>query len=87
MQGGGMDGWMEGKKEASIPLTSSDVMLMQIFPAGCERRRGGERDAEKKKKMKLLSTNFSHPSAGEDGQQPHQHSLCSKQRINTFSRH
>lgn len=44
-----MDGWMDGKKEASIPLTSSDVMLMQIFPAGCERRRGGERDAEKKK--------------------------------------
>lgn len=47
---GWRNGWMDGgKKEASIPLTSSDVMLMQIFPAGCERRRGGERDAEKKK--------------------------------------
>lgn len=51
------------KKGASIPLTSSDVMLMQICPAGCERRRGGERDAEKE--SKLLSVHFSHPSAEE----------------------
>lgn len=28
------------KKRVSVPLTSSDVMLMQICPAGCERRRG-----------------------------------------------
>ena len=41
-------GWREGggeevgKKRASVPLTSSDVMLMQICSAGCERRRGGE---------------------------------------------
>lgn len=64
------DGWSGGerkkkkkKKGASIPLTSSDVMLMQICPAGCERRRGGERDAEKE--SKLLSVHFSHPSAEE----------------------
>lgn len=66
-----VEGWMERRREekkkkkkgASIPLTSSDVMLMQICPAGCERRRGGERDAEKE--SKLLSVHFSHPSAEE----------------------
>lgn len=66
-----VEGWMEWRREgkkkkkkgASIPLTSSDVMLMQICPAGCERRRGGERDAEKE--SKLLSVHFSHPSAEE----------------------
>lgn len=30
------------KKWDSIPLMSSDVMLMQICRAGCERRKGGE---------------------------------------------
>lgn len=66
-----VEGWMEWRREekkkkkkgASIPLTSSDVMLMQICPAGCERRRGGERDAEKE--SKLLSVHFSQPSAEE----------------------
>lgn len=29
------------EKRVTIPLTISDVMLMRICPAGCERMRGG----------------------------------------------
>lgn len=42
MQSRGMDEGRLKKKRASIPLTFSDVMLMQLCPAGCERRRGEE---------------------------------------------